>query len=67
MRQLQIAKQFTNREVLSLDKYLYEIAKIDLIKTDDEIELAKRIRLGDKKALETLINANLRFVVSNYL
>lgn len=64
MRQLTIAKQFTNREVLSLDKYMHEIAKIDLIKTNDEIELAKRIRLGDKKALETLIKANLRFVVS---
>jgi RNA polymerase primary sigma factor len=64
MRQLKIAKQITNREALSLDKYLQEIAKVELITSNDEVELAKRIRDGDKDALETLITANLRFVVS---
>ncbi|HAH23623.1 MAG TPA: RNA polymerase subunit sigma [Prolixibacteraceae bacterium] len=64
MRQLKIAKQITNRESLSLDKYLHEIAKIQLSTDTEEIELAKRIRKGDKDALERLINSNLRFVVS---
>jgi len=64
MRQLKIAKQVTNRDTLSLDKYLQEIGKIDLIKTDEEIDLARKIRLGDREALETLIKGNLRFVVS---
>jgi RNA polymerase primary sigma factor len=64
MRQLKIAKQFTIRDTLSLDKYLHEIGKIDLIKPDKEIELARKIREGDKEALETLIKGNLRFVVS---
>lgn len=64
MRQLKIAKQVTNRETLSLDKYLHEIGKVDLVSADEEVVLAKRIRKGDKDALETLIKANLRFVVS---
>jgi RNA polymerase primary sigma factor len=64
MRQLKIAKQVTNRESLSLDKYLHEIGKVDLISAEAEVELAKKIRKGDKEALEALIKANLRFVVS---
>ena len=64
MRQLKIAKQVTNREALSLDKYLHEIGRIDLITADEEAELTKRIKLGDKNALERMIKANLRFVVS---
>ena len=64
MRQLTIAKQVTNRESLSLDKYLHEIGKVELICAEEEVELAKRIRKGDKEALEILIKANLRFVVS---
>jgi len=64
MRQLKIAKQVTNRETLSLDKYLHEIGKVALITSDEEVELAKRIKKGDKDALERLIKANLRFVVS---
>lgn len=64
MRQLKITKKITNRESQSLDKYLTEIAKIDLITADQEVNLAKRIRGGDEKALEKLVNANLRFVVS---
>lgn len=61
---MKITKQFTNRESKSLDQYLQEIGKVDLITADDEIELAKRIKQGDKLALETLVRANLRFVVS---
>ena len=64
MRQLKIAKQITSKETLSLDKYLHEIGKIELINPTEESELAKRIRLGDRDALERLIKANLRFVVS---
>ena len=64
MRQLKIAKQITNREALSLDKYLHEIGRVDLITAEEEVELAKRIKRGDKAALERLIKANLRFVVS---
>ncbi len=64
MRQLKIAKQVTNRETLSLDKYLHEIGKVALITSEEEVELAKRIKKGDKGALERLIKANLRFVVS---
>ncbi|HNX55630.1 MAG TPA: RNA polymerase sigma factor RpoD/SigA [Prolixibacteraceae bacterium] len=64
MRQLKIAKQVTNRETLSLDKYLHEIGKVALISSEEEVELAKRIRRGDKDALEKLIKSNLRFVVS---
>ena len=64
MRQLKIVKQITNRESQSLDKYLQEIGKVDLITSDVEVELAKRIREGDQMALEKLTKANLRFVVS---
>jgi len=64
MRQLKIAKQVTTRESLSLDKYLHEIGKVDLVTSNEEVELAKRIKSGDKEALEKLIMANLRFVVS---
>lgn len=64
MRQLKISKQITNRESQSLDKYLQEIGKVDLITAEVEVELAKRIREGDQLALEKLTKANLRFVVS---
>lgn len=64
MRQLKISKQITNRESQSLDKYLQEIGKVDLITSDEEVELAQRIRAGDQIALEKLTKANLRFVVS---
>ncbi|MFZ9956626.1 MAG: sigma-70 family RNA polymerase sigma factor [Flavobacteriales bacterium] len=64
MRQLKITKQVTNRETVSLDKYLHEISKEGLITADQEVELAKRIKQGDAKALEKLTRANLRFVVS---
>lgn len=64
MRQLKIIKQVTNRESKSLDKYLQDISKIDLITADEEVELARRIKAGDQVALEKLTNANLRFVVS---
>ena len=64
MRQLKIAKQVTNRETASLDKYLQEIGRVDLISPEEEVELARRIRTGDKAALERLTKANLRFVVS---
>jgi RNA polymerase primary sigma factor len=64
MRQLKIAKQVTNRESKSLDKYLQDISKIDLITAEEEVELAQRIKRGDQRALEKLVNANLRFVVS---
>jgi len=64
MRQLKITKQVTNRNTASLDKYLQDIAKIGLVTSDEEVELAKKIQNGDEKALEKLINANLRFVVS---
>jgi RNA polymerase primary sigma factor len=64
MRQLKITKQVTNRETASLDKYLQEIGKVDLITAEEEVELAQRIRAGDDRALEKLTKANLRFVVS---
>lgn len=64
MRQLKITKQVTNRETASLDKYLQEIGKVELITADEEVELAQRIRQGDRVALEKLTKANLRFVVS---
>lgn len=64
MRQLKITKSITNRESASLDKYLQEIGKEDLITVEEEVELAQRIRKGDQRALEKLARANLRFVVS---
>ena len=64
MRQLKITKQVTNRETASLDKYLQEIGKVDLITAEEEVELAQRIKEGDEIALEKLTKANLRFVVS---
>ena len=59
-----IAKQYTNRESQSLDKYLQEIGKVELLTPEEEIDLARRIKKGDQKALEKLTKANLRFVVS---
>ncbi len=59
-----ISKQYTNRESQSLDKYLQEIGKVDLLTPDEEIDLARRIKKGDQKSLEKLTKANLRFVVS---
>ena len=64
MRQLKISKQVTNRDAASLDKYLSEIGRVDLITAEDEVKLAQRIKLGDQIALKKLVNANLRFVVS---
>jgi RNA polymerase primary sigma factor len=64
MRQLKITTQITNRETASLDKYLHEIGRVELISADEEVELARRIRQGDRLALERLTKANLRFVVS---
>ncbi len=64
MRQLKITKQITNRETQSLDKYLLEISKYDLITAEEEVELAARIREGDQHALQRLTKANLRFVIS---
>ncbi len=64
MRQLKITKQVTNRETASLDKYLQEIGRVELISAEEEVELARKIKAGDRKALERLTKANLRFVVS---
>jgi len=64
MRQLKIIKQVTNRETPSLDKYLHEIGKVELLTAEEEVELARRIHKGDLKALNRLVKANLRFVVS---
>ncbi|MCL2417256.1 MAG: RNA polymerase sigma factor RpoD/SigA [Bacteroidales bacterium] len=64
MRQLKISKSITNRETASLDKYLQDIGKEDLISAEEEVLLAQRIRKGDQRALEKLTKANLRFVVS---
>jgi len=64
MRQLKISKQVTNRDTPSLDKYLQEIGRVELITPEEEVELARRIRTGDIEALRKLVKANLRFVVS---
>ena len=64
MRQLKISKSITNRESQSIEKYLQEIGKVDLLTAEEEVELAKRIKQGDQEALEKLVKANLRFVVS---
>ena len=64
MRQLKITKSITNRETASLDKYLQDIGKMDLVSADEEVILAQKIKMGDRKALEQLTQANLRFVVS---
>lgn len=64
MRQLKITKSITNRENQSLDKYLQDIGREQMITAEEEVELARRIKQGDEKALERLVNANLRFVVS---
>ncbi|RFC54699.1 sigma-70 family RNA polymerase sigma factor [Brumimicrobium aurantiacum] len=64
MRQLKISKQVTNRETASLDKYLVDIGRLELITAQEEVELAQRIKAGDQRALDRLTRANLRFVVS---
>ncbi|MGD0337985.1 MAG: sigma-70 family RNA polymerase sigma factor [Bacteroidota bacterium] len=64
MRMVKVSKQYTNRESQSLDKYLQEIGKVELLTAEEEIELARRIKKQDQKALEKLTKANLRFVVS---
>ncbi len=64
MRQLKITKSITNRETASLDKYLQDIGKEELITADEEVQLAQRVKQGDQRALEKLVKANLRFVVS---
>lgn len=64
MRQLKITKQVTNQDTLSLEKYLREIGKVTLISPEEEVALAKQIRQGDQNALECMVKANLRFVVS---
>ncbi len=64
MRQLKITKSITNRESQSLEKYLQEIGKVDLLTPEEEVDLAKKIKQGDQEALERLTKANLRFVVS---
>ena len=64
MRQLKITKSITNRESASLDKYLQEIGREPLVSVEEEVDLAQRIRQGDERALDKLVRANLRFVVS---
>ncbi len=64
MRELKISKSITNRDSVAIEKYLQEIGKIDLLSTEEEVELARRIQAGDTMALEKLTRANLRFVVS---
>ena len=63
MRQLKITKQLTNREITSLDKYLQEIGRLEMISPEEEVKLAQRIKAGDQIALEKLTKANLIFVV----
>ena len=68
MRQLRITKQVTNRETASLDKYLQEIGKVDLITAEEEVELAQKIRAGDENALDKLTKANYYLsAVKNYM
>ena len=64
MKQLKISKQITNRESQSLDKYLQEIGKVPLLSAEEEVELSRKIKMGDREAFEKLTKANLRFVVS---
>jgi len=64
MRQLKIIKQVTNRETVSLDKYLHEIGKVDLLSSEEEVNFARKLKEGDEEALNKLVKANLRFVVS---
>jgi RNA polymerase primary sigma factor len=64
MRQIKITTQITNRDSQSIEKYLQEIAKLDLVTPEEEVELARKIRLGDESALEKMVRSNLRFVVS---
>ena len=64
MRQLKITRQITNRETESLEKYFQEIGKIELITADEEVRLTQRIKAGDQVALDKMVKANLRFVVS---
>ena len=64
MRQLKITKQITNRETASLDMYLQDIGSVELITADEEVVLAQKIKQGDQKAMDKLVKANLRFVVS---
>lgn len=64
MRQLKITRQITNRDTPAFERYLQEIGKVDMINAEEEIELAKRIKKGDKRALDKLVKSNLRFVVS---
>ena len=64
MRQLKIIKQVTNRETVSLDKYLHEIGKVDLLTSEEEVTYARKLKEGDEEALNKLVKANLRFVVS---
>ena len=64
MRQLKISKSITNRDTGTLDKYLADIAKEKMVTAEEEVELAQRIKSGDQRALDLLVRANLRFVVS---
>lgn len=64
MRQLKISKQVTNRDTVSVEKYLQEISREELITAEEEVELARRIKMGDQDALDKLVRANLRFVIS---
>ena len=64
MRQLKISQKITNRESIALERYLADIARIETIAPEEEVELAKRIKSGDQDALDKLVQANLRFVVS---